>query len=473
MPDSVEIAPPPLEAGEHTALVPKATVLPKTLPGAASAWVLYDLANTVYVATLTFIFVPYLGRLFETRATVGIVSSISMICAGLMVPAFAAAADRTGRCRTYLIVGTLACIVPMGLFGATRSLIPLMVAFFIANLAYNASLVFYNALLPSVAADRNQGLVSGLGVGLGYIGTLLTLIVVLPLSDSLGEQATFYITAAMFLVFALPSFLLVKERRVTSREPFSMGLVRQSFGSVLKTLKSLPANRAVMWFLLGNFFCVDVLNTAILFFGDMTETTFRDSIAAGEATIFGFQIESGLQLLMISGMTLNGLALIFGITLGFLTDKLGSLRMLRFSAACLVIGLVGAALAAGQTVLGYLIGICGFGGLGLSGIWTAGRKLLIELSPREKVGEYFGLYGITTKLSVIGSAVVGVLKDVITTQTGSELTGWRIAIGAQAIPLLLGILFLALVKKPDAKPTPPVADPDPLRPYGLQSDTNS
>ena len=92
------------------------------------------------------------------------------------------------------------------------------------------------------------------------------------------------------------------------------------------------------------------------------------------------------------------------------------------------------------------------GGLRLSGIWTAGRTLLIELSPREKVGEYFGLYGITTKLSVIGSAVVGVLQDVVSKQTGSDLTGWKVAIGAQAGPLLLGILFLALVKKPQPGP---------------------
>ncbi|MCA8946402.1 MAG: MFS transporter [Planctomycetes bacterium] len=452
MPDSVELSPPPLETGEHTGLAPEVGYLAKTLPLPAASWVLYDLANTVYVATLTFIFVPYFADLFESRSIVGIVSSISMVCAGMLVPLFAAAGDRTGRCRTYLIVATLACIIPMALFGASTVLIPLMLAFFIANLAYNGSLVFYNALLPSVAADRNQGLISGLGVGLGYIGTLVTLVIVLPMQDKIGAQNTFYLTAALFFVFALPSFLFVKERRVLAREPFSSDLVKRSFGAVLKTVKSLPRNKPVMWFLLGNFFCVDVLNTAILFFGDLTSTTFAPAIAAGDAKIFGYTIETSTGLLMLAGITLNGLALVFGVTLGFLTDKLGSLRVLRFSAACLVVGLLGAAFAAGETVLGYLVGICGFGGLGLSGIWTAGRKLLIELSPREKVGEYFGLYGITTKLSVIGSAVVGVLQDVVSERTGSELTGWKVAIGAQAAPLLLGILFLALVKKPNSKP---------------------
>ena len=279
MPDSVELSPPPLETGEHTGLAPEVGYLAKTLPLPAASWVLYDLANTVYVATLTFIFVPYFADLFESRSIVGIVSSISMVCAGMLVPLFAAAGDRTGRCRTYLIVATLACIIPMALFGASTVLIPLMLAFFIANLAYNGSLVFYNALLPSVAADRNQGLISGLGVGLGYIGTLVTLVIVLPMQDKIGAQNTFYLTAALFLVFALPSFLFVKERRVLAREPFSSDLVKRSFGAVLKTVKSLPRNKPVMWFLLGNFFCVDVLNTATLFFGDLTSTTFAPAIA--------------------------------------------------------------------------------------------------------------------------------------------------------------------------------------------------
>lgn len=454
MPDSVELVPPPLEVGEHTAAAPTAGYLDKTLPLPAVSWVLYDLANTVYVATLTFIFVPYFTDLSGSRSMIGIVSSLSMVCAGLLVPLFAAAGDRTGRCRTYLIVATLACIVPMALFGASTLMIPLMLAFFVANLAYNGSLVFYNALLPSVAADRNQGLVSGLGVGLGYIGTLVTLVIVLPLQDRIGTQNTFYLTAALFLLFALPSFLFVKERRVLVSERFSMSLVKSSFGAVIKTLKSLPKNKPVMWFLLGNFFCVDVLNTAILFFGDLTSTTFAPAIEAGNAKIFGYTIESSTELLMLAGITLNGLALVFGVTLGFLTDRLGSLRVLRFSAACLVVGLLGAAFAAGETVLGYLVGICGFGGLGLSGIWTAGRKLLIELSPREKVGEYFGLYGITTKLSVLGSAVVGILQDRVSDYTGSDLMGWKVAIGAQAAPLLLGIVFLALVRKPESQATP-------------------
>jgi UMF1 family MFS transporter len=380
-----------------------------------------------------------------------------MIVAGLCVPVFASLADHTGRARLYLILSTMACIGAMACFGLTSVPFLIMAAFFVANVGYNAALVFYNSLLASVAADKHQGLVSGLGVGLGYIGTMI-IVVLLGLPEAVGYAATFAISAGIFLALALPAFLLVRERRVQARTPFSGALVKRQFGEVFKTLKGLPKDRAVMWFLLGNFFCVDVLNTAILYFGDFTRGTFFVNTGTIDNAVwvaregadlraFGLPIETPTQLLTWAGLSLNLLALIFGITLGFMTDRWGSLRVLRLSAAFLVLGLLGAALGGGSSLTLYLIGICGFGALGLAGIWTAGRKLLIELSPREKLGEYFGLYGITTKLSVLGSAIFGMVFDAVSKATDNELYGWKAALTLQAVPLLIGLLFLALVKR--------------------------
>ncbi|MCA8916096.1 MAG: MFS transporter [Planctomycetes bacterium] len=458
MPDSVEIPPPPLETVEHIAPPPPPAYLDKTSPLASGAWVLYDTANTVYAAVLTFIFAPYLGDLFGGRSIQGITNSASMVAAGLCVPVFASLADHTGRARLYLIITTLACIGGMATFGLTSVPFLVMAAFFVANFGYNAALVFYNSLLPSVAADKHQGLVSGLGVGCGYVGTII-IVVLLGLPKAVGFPATFGIAAAIFLALALPCFVLVRERRVQKRTPFSLGLVKRQFGEVFATVKSLPKDRPVMWFLIGNFFCVDVLNTAILYFGDFTRGTFfvnsgtpTDPVwiarEGASLAVFGLAIDTPTQLLTWSGLSLNVLALVFGITLGFMTDRWGSLRVLRLSAAFLALGLIGAAVGGGFNLTLYLAGICGFGALGLAGIWTAGRKLLIELSPRERLGEYFGLYGITTKLSVLGSAVFGLVFDTVSAKTGNDLYGWKAALSLQAAPLLFGLLLLALVKKP-------------------------
>lgn len=451
------LSPPPLEGTEHAGLPPAPQPgLPRTLKLPSAAWVLYDTANTVYAAVISYIFAPYVGDLFGSQSIQGITSSVSMIVAGLCVPVFASLADHTGRARAYLAVTTLACIGGMACFGVTTVPFLVMLAFFVANLGYNAALVFYNSLLASVAADKHQGLVSGLGVGLGYIGTMI-IVVLLGLPEAVGYPATFAIAAGLFLLLALPCFLLVRERRVQSRTPFSAALVRQQFVSVWRTVRGLPRDRAVMWFLLGNFFCVDVLNTAIFYFGTFTRGMFFVNqgtadqpawVARGDVpTLLGMKVETTTALLTIAGLSLNVLALIFGIVLGFMADRWGSLRVLRLSAACLVLGLIGAAWGGGTNLTLYMAGICGFGALGLAGIWTAGRKLLIELSPREKLGEYFGLYGITTKLSVVGTAVFGLSHDLVESWTGSDLSGWRAAMLLQAVPILLGLGLLALVRR--------------------------
>ncbi|MCC6573717.1 MAG: MFS transporter [Planctomycetes bacterium] len=438
---------------------PAPQFLPKTLKLPAAAWIAYDLANTVYAAVLTYVFVPYLGRLLGSQSAQGIVNSLSMIAAGLLVPLFASMADHTGRARLYLVLTTLCCIVPMGLFGLPSEPVMVLGLFFLANLAYNAALVFYNSLLPSVASPQRQGLVSGLGVGLGYFGTLITLVLALMVFKDMGYTTKFAVLAGVFFLFALPSFFLVRERRVLLREPFTFSLARQQAKSVLATLRDLPRNRTMMWFLLGNFFCVDVLNTAIMFFGAFTENAFfvntgtvDNEVWVPRATVqvFGMVMTDPADLLKLAGFSLNTLALLFGVMLGFLTDRFGSLRILRLSAFFLLLGLIGSAYWGGGDATLYIVAICGFGGLGLSGVWTAGRKLLIELSPVEKIGEYFGLYGITVKLSVIGSAVFGVVVDQVTRATGSDLQGWKVALASQAVPLALGLVFLSFVRMPKA-----------------------
>ena len=109
------------------------------------------------------------------------------------------------------------------------------------------------------------------------------------------------------------------------------------------------------------------------------------------------------------GVTVGSFAC--AILLGYLADRVGAVRAFIFSVACLTVGLGSAALFAGSHPLAFLVVMCGFGGMGLAGIWTAGRKVLIELVPTQLMGRYFGLYGITLKVSVFGSTLFGFLMD--------------------------------------------------------------
>ncbi|NLE30343.1 MAG: MFS transporter [Phycisphaerae bacterium] len=407
--------------------------MPPPLRFRAASWVLYDLANTIFSAAITFLFVPNIAA-----ASTGLINSLAMIVAGIGTPIFASLADRTGNAGRYNTIATLVCIVALSLLGVFESTPALLTTFFIATLFYQAALVFYNSLLPSVALENRLGLVSGLGVGLGYLGTVLTLVVFLPLQRVMGLQSEFFPVALAFLVFALPCMLLVRDRRPINREKITLPLVRQQWAELLETLRTLPKTPALMWFLIANFWAVDVLNTAILFYGRFLKDSFEPLAKRGELSLLGYHIFNIQDFIIIGGLAVNLPALIYGLGLGHFADRFGARKMYLISIASFSVGLIGAGIFGGWAPLWFLISICFFAGLGLAGVWTVGRKILIELVPRDLVARYFGLYGITNKVSVIGSTVCGVML---------QYFGPRWAILSQVFPLLLAFFCLYMMWK--------------------------
>ena len=208
-------------------------------------------------------------------------------------------------------------------------------------------------------------------------------------------------------------------------------------------MKELPQHRALLYFLLANFCLVDVLNTAVLFFGSFTRNVFATAAEDGSLVLFGtiYRGQEGLDsFFALAGLCLNSMALVFGISLGALTDR-WPLRVMKLSGLALLFALVGGAWFGGTSALGYLLTLVMLGSLGLSGIWTAGRKVVVLLAPKERIGEFFGLYGITVKLSVIGSTVYGLVAD------GH---GAKSAMLVQSVQLLVGLGLLALVRLPQS-----------------------
>ncbi len=357
-----------------------------------------------------------------------------MLIAGLGTPLIASVADRTGHAGRYNAVAALGCIASMAMIGLVRPIPLMLIFFFLGTIFYQAALVFYNTLLPSVASERHMGLVSGLGVGLGYIGTVLTLFIALPIQQKFGFNSAFIITAALFLIFASPCMLFVRDLRCLDRQPISLDLFRRQWGELLHTVRSLPEYPALMWFLLANFFAVDVLGTSILFYARFLKDAFGPMIEADKMVLLGYPVRTVSDFLIIGGLAVNIPALAFGTLTGHLADRFGARKLFVISVASLTLGLLGSAVFGGWQPLAFLISICCFGGVGLAGIWTVGRKLLIQLVPRELVARFFGLYGITTKLSVVGSAVCGVIM---------QYFGYRIAILSLVVPLALTFWCLA------------------------------
>jgi UMF1 family MFS transporter len=360
-----------------------------------------------------------------------------MVLAGLFVPIAGALADRTGRAKTYLWWFTVLCCgatVGIGLAandtlydGKNGVIAPgyvillVVVLFGLANLAYQMSLVFYNTMLPTVASPDRQGRVSGLGVGLGYLGVVFALPLAQYAYNQTGSmRAAFYVAGATFFVSALPLFVVVPGQRRRNTDPVTPAVVGRQFREVARTLGTIRRIPPVLFFFIGNFLCVDVVNTLLMWT--------RPYLIHGA----GFSSEGSIQVLMLMSVS----AFVLGMGMGWLTDKMGSKRTMLAATGSLGLCIVTAGLLDTKWLLVAIITVFGSGGL--AGVWVAGRKFLLEIAPEDKVGEFFGIYGITIKLSVFGCTLYAGLAD----WSGSH----RTALLSLLAPLAVGIAFLGAAK---------------------------
>ena len=393
-------------------------------------WALYDFSNTIFSAVvLTFYFPLYLTSLTHRNLNLGIATSLAMVLAGLVVPWLGALSDRTGKTKAYLIATTLFCIAFTALLSQFNSVPFLMGNFLLACFFFHASLVFYFALLPVVSGPATQGFASGLGTALGYLGVLFAIPIAHVVDLFFGRRYVFLVAAVLFLVFSLPLFFWVPERKVENPISPSFKLLLTQWLGVFKTMGRIQKNSVVLFFFLGNFFVMEAMNTVIFWM-----------------VVYLARVYNLPQFSLITVfLGLNFAAFLFGFAAGFLTDRWGSEKTLLAAVGAFFMTLWGLVLARDYRIF---VALCLTGGaFGLAGNWTAARKRVIELVPEEEIGEYFGLYNLTTKISVTSSLVFSILADRL---------GFRWALLSQLIPSGAGLVFLWLsrISRRNASPYP-------------------
>lgn len=380
------------------------------------SWALYDFANTVFsAAVITFYFPLYLTGLTGNNKSLGITTTLVMIAAGLVTPGLGTWSDKSGRAKRSLMITTLACITATFFLGLMRSPLALLFTFAVACFFFHTSLVFYNTLLPSAAPPDKQGLASGIGVGLGYFGVVVTLPLMNLAEHAWGTPAVFPLCALLFFLFAIPLFAAVPERASAEPGRFSFREILSQNRQVMKTLKELWENPKLLLFLGGNFFAVDAVNSTIFWVSVYMRNVFHP--------------EKGTMVAVL--MALNACAFAAGILAGFLSDRAGGMKTLLAATASL--GLMLLLMMQPLPFSFFVALILTLGAFAVAGIWTAGRKALLELIPREQTGAYFGLYGMVTKISVLGSLFYGWASDTV---------GMREALWVMAFPAFAGLGFL-------------------------------
>ena len=370
---------------------------------AVASWVLYDLANTIFAMGVTSLYFGLWVReaVGPERAdsVYGLITAISMGLIFVASPLLGAMTDRARRRMPFLIVSTLVCVVFTALLARAGFYVTAL-CFIVANVAYQAGLQFYDAMLPEVSTEANRGRISGIGVGVGYLGSYIA--VGLGLNAVFGSDDKpflFLMIGCFFLLFAIPCFLFVKERGNPNPRPvFSLTMVRESTAETIRTLRSGGEYPGLLRFLVGRVFYTDAINTVISI---MALYTVNVAISTGLSEDAG---EQQAKLILMTAITF---AVLGGFAWGWLVDRVGPKRTLDYVLYCWIgIFMLASAVGILGLPLSALYVVACAAGFALGGIWAADRPLMLRLTPPTRIGEFYGLYGMVGRFSAVTGPLV-------------------------------------------------------------------
>jgi UMF1 family MFS transporter len=412
-------------------------------------WTLFDFANTSYsIIVVTFVFAVYFKEIIAGSKPVGdlywsIGISASMIITAFISPILGAIADYSAGKKRFLLFFTLLCILSTSLlyFTGSGTILTALILFILANIGFEAGLVFYDAFLPEITVPKNYGRVSGYGFAMGYLGSLASLALAFPFIQRNLIKETFPVSALFFLIFAAPIFIYLKDNRQKREEKKSY--VKIGFNRVAFTLKHLKHHKNLALFLLSFFFYIEGVNTVIFFAGNYAKSTLNFS----------------MQSLIVFFLIVQSTAIFGSLIFGIISDSIGQKRTIVISLLIWIGTMIFAFFTSsandylnvslakmfGFQAVGiqrysfYLVGLLAGGVMGAT--QSTSRSLMSKLTPQDRKTEFFGFYSLFGKSSaVLGPIVFGLV---------SYLTGeQKYSILAITLFFIVGISILQFVKEP-------------------------
>ncbi len=386
------------------------------------AWAFYDFANTIFSFAVISNAIGLLltNGLGDSQGNLwlGIASAAAVALNALVSPVLGKISDRGGRRLPFLAFFTVLTIIPC-IFIPYPPIAAGIVLYCIALFSYQAALIYYEAILPEVSTPTTRGRVSGLGIATAYSGSVTVAIVLLVGGFSVDQR--FIVAAAMFAVFAIPIFVFVKEP--PARGPiFMRSDIRNSWSQIFTTIREAREVPHLSRFLLGRFFYTDALNTVVVVM----------SVFAVRAV--GFTDQEALLVLLVLTLFAIGAGLVWGV----IADRIGPKRTLMIVLAIWVVGLLLAGIFVAKPIFliaGALIGT------GMGGMHVSDRVLMLRLSPPDKLGQFFGIYGLVGKASqVIGVPLYTFLVWFLFPRMGTA--AYQVAILSLLGTMLIGLFLV-------------------------------
>lgn len=444
-------------------------------PAAMFGWAIYDWAiNPYFILINIFVFAPYfssvvIGDPVKGQASWGYIQAIAGIVIALLSPFFGSLADAVGARKPGIFAFTviagmgMAClwfVVP----GAPYALYITALCVIVAATSIEFSVVYHNAMLPTIVSTNRLGFSSGIGYSTGFAGAVVAFICWLMLFGT-GETAAFGLdrelhehnrivgplAAIWMAVFIIPLFLFTPDQPRTNRS--RKEAVKHGIATVVDTVKQLPYYRNIATYLAARMVYYDGQSAVFIFAG---------VYAAGT---FGWETSQvGIYGLMTIAMQIPS-ALLGGL----IDDKIGSKKTIFISVslfALILLVLVGTTkdsfflwtlstdpIVATSTI-GEWLNAAGFdtvaerifAALGaLAGAFSgpslsSSRTMLARLAPANMMAEFYGLYALCGKAT---SFIAPTMVALVTTWASSQ----RLGLASVLIMMVGGLIMLVYVKE--------------------------
>lgn len=400
------------------------------------SWIAYDAGNSAFATTVVAAFFPifylqyWASSMSELEASVYyswalVISNVSILLSG---PVIGAITDLNQSTKKSLTVLTLTSVFFVGLlyFLQAGSWMLALTFFVIANYCFCVAQIPYDKILTKISTPNNFSIISNQGYAWGYFGGGLLFIVnafmsINPSAFGLTSQAeairvSFLMVSVWWLIFLMPLLFNFKETKEVNK---SKNSIIQSIKNIVSTFKSVYKYKNAFIFLVAFFLFIDGAHTVIY-------------MASTFALNLGLETNAIIQALILVQIVAFPATLIWGYVAGRFGDKL-VLYITIISYVCIIIYSTTLSSALEFYLLAAWVG-CVQGG-----IQGSSRGLFGKLLPKDKAGEFYGLYNVMGRAgAILGPAMVGGLLTIY----GNV----RIALLPIAILFILGGLLLTRVK---------------------------
>lgn len=371
------------------------------------AWAFYDWANSAFATTVMAGFFPLFFKQYwsaevpaaESTFRLGLANSLASLAIVLLAPLLGAIADRASAKKRFLLLfAVLGVTMTAGLFLVAQGhWLAAMILYMLAVIGFSGGNIFYDALIVTVAEDRERDVVSALGFGLGYLGGGLLFafdvaMTLWPQTFGLADTAqavrvSFLTVAVWWAVFSLPVLLFVHEEK---RKPSTVdtGMIRAGLRQLRDTFREIRRLRVAFLFLIGYWLYIDGVDTIV-------------RMAVDYGLGLGLDSNSLITALLLTQFVGFPAAIVFGR----LGERLGA-RTGIFIALGVYVAVTIYAWFMDSTAEFY--GLAVAIGLVQGGIQSLSRSLYSRLIPPSRSGEFFGFYNMLGKFAaVLGPFLVG------------------------------------------------------------------